>query len=583
LISDTRDPFFNLPPDLLLYLFDFSHPFDVWSKRVICRRWNTVLSSDAFTHAALNRFATHDPADSALDPRTQSTENLALRHIQALRNGRPFSYVNISDKFAFLPTSHPVAHQLRLKGKHIAYLRGNAETRESTTVVVKDLTTGEVTSLCGNAREKIMLIELTSDVVAFFTYVGTMYVVPLLNLTASLEPIRLPSSSIVATGAGQGVLACVLKGVAALTVVVHDTSRRKSTSFDLEDSYDLIYRSRDSYAILPDSDKRFADVFSSSEQIRDSKLHVKVLRYSLTGKCIARTSLTIWHGLQNLSRVSLGSLLPTGERGLYQLGLSYEGPMTPDERRTLPNVRERIRDHDRSVRWTLLFDTIAYDLKAIDLTSTTESFRTSEFPDSALWKDRRYRGEPREMRLIDTAQRGAPFDGPHTLRRMPNEAKTEPVQFEEMTDEQAMLAARLARGETALSWRPSDFSSWQAKPQYYEQVPRGIRPESPPPSRYGAMQTFHSIVAMNDSFAVGTSLDSGNIVVACFDERVALHGSESTGFREGMTREDFVAREIESGILRTKRRMHLRNDVPQPEMYSIRLAAETAARWIEHR
>jgi hypothetical protein len=97
------------------------------------------------------------------------------------------------------------------------------------------------------------------------------------------------------------------------------------------------------------------------------------------------------------------------------------------------------------------------------------------------------------------------------------------------------------------------------------------------------MQTFHSIVAMNDSFAVGTSLDSGNIVVACFDERVALHGSESTGFREGMTREDFVAREIESGILRTKRRMHLRNDVPQPEMYSIRLAAETAARWIEHR
>jgi hypothetical protein len=582
LISDTRDPFFNLPTDILLYLFDFFHPFDVWSKRVICRRWNNVLSSDTFTHAALNRFATHDPADSALDPGTQSTEKLALRHIQALRNGRPFSYVNISDNFAFLPTSHPVAHQLRLKGKHIAYLRGDAETREGTTVVVRDLTTGEVTSLCGNAREKIMSIELTSDIVAFFTYVGTVYVVPLLNLTASLEPIRLPSSSIVATGAGHGVLACVFGGVAALIVVVHDTSKRKSTSFDLEDSYDLIYRSRDSYAILPDSDKRFADVFSSSEQIRDSKLHVKVSRYSLTGKCIARTSLTIWHGLQNLSRVSLGSLLPTGERGLYHLDLSYEGPMTPDERRTLPNHRERIRNPDRSARWTLLFDTIAYDLKAIDLTSTTESFRPSEFPDSALWKDRRYRGETREMRLVDTAQRGAPFDGPHTLRRMPNEAKAEPVQFEEMTDEQAMLAARLARGETALSWRPSDFSSWQAKPQYYEHLPWGIRSHGPPPSRYGTMQTFHTIVAMNDSFAVGTSLESGNIVVACFDERVALHGSESTGFREGMTRDAFVAREIESGIRRTKKRLQLRDNVPQPEMYSIRLAAETAARWIEH-
>jgi hypothetical protein len=582
LISDTRDPFFNLPTELLLYLFEFFHPFDVWSKRVICRRWNTVLSSDTFTHAALNRFATHDPADSALDPEMPSSQNLTLRHIQALRHGHPFSYVNISDKFAFLPTSYPVAHQLRLKGKHIAYLRGNGETREGSTVIVRDLTTGEVTSLCGNAREKIMSIHLTTDIVAFFTYVGTMYVVSLLDLTASLQPIRLPSSLILATGVDREMVTCLFGGATTLTMVVFDNRTRKSTLFDLEDSHDLIYGAAGSYAILPNSDRPSADVFSLSEQTIDSKLRVKVSRYSLTGKCTAHTSLTIWHGLQSLSRVFIGSPLPTGEGGLYQLDLSYKGPMTPDERETLPR-RERIRNRSRSVRWTLLFDTIAYDLKAVDVTSTTESFRPSDFPDSALWKDRRYRGETREMRLVDTAQRDAPFDGPHTLRRMPNEAKAEPIQFEEMTDEQAMLAARLASENATTSWCPSDLSSWQAKPQCYEHLPWNIRSDGSPPSRYGTMQTFHRIVAMNDSFAVGTSLESGNIVVACFDERVALYGSESTGFREGMTRAAFVAREIESGIRRVKDILQLRGNPPGSEMCSIRIAAETAARWIEHR
>jgi len=212
LISDTRDPFYSLPTELLICVFDFLHPYDVWSKRLICRRWNDILSSDNFTRTALNRFDTHDPADSALDPKTQASSShmLALRHILALRNGRPFSYVNYGDQFAFLPNSHPIAHRLQLKGKHIAYLRGNPDTREGNTVVIRDLVTGETTSLCGTAREKIMLIELSTDIVAFFTYVGTVYVASLRDLQDSLRAVRLPSSRILAAHADRGTLACLL-------------------------------------------------------------------------------------------------------------------------------------------------------------------------------------------------------------------------------------------------------------------------------------------------------------------------------------------------------------------------------------
>ena len=206
LISDTRDPFYNLPIELLIYIFDFLHPYDVWSKRIICRRWNTVLSSDNFTRTALNRFETHDPEDSAVSPENHASSShmLALRHTLALRNGRPFSYVNYGDQFTFLPNSHPIAHQLRLKGKHIAYLRGNSDTREGTNVVIRDLVTGESTSLCGTAREKVMLIELSTNIIAFFTYTGTVYVALLLALPDSLRAVRLPSSKIHATHADRG-------------------------------------------------------------------------------------------------------------------------------------------------------------------------------------------------------------------------------------------------------------------------------------------------------------------------------------------------------------------------------------------
>jgi len=530
LISDTRDPFYNLPIELLIYIFDFLHPYDVWSKRMICRRWNTVLSSDNFTRTALNRFETHDPEDSAVSPENHASSSpmLALRHTLALRNGRPFSYVNYGDQFAFLPNSHPIAHQLRLKGKNIAYLRGNPDTREGTNVVIRDLVTGGTTSLCGTAREKVMLIELSTSIVAFFTYTGIVYIASLLDLPDSLRAVRLPSSKIHAAHADRGLLACLLDGTSTLTVFIHDAETRRSTSFSYH-RHEYCDKNEEDHchAVLTNSHDECIDVLSVVISTDEPKLHVKVARYSLTGERKSQDRLTMWHGIEDLSRVTLGPILPTGERGLYQLVLSVP----------------------YQLYGIVLFDTNfapnTVTLKMVD--------RRVLSPMAFLWKDRLYRTDLQvSVVLVDTAQRRrAPFDGPHSLRALSNEVWLRPMTIAEECDkmqedeEQEMQDKKNVRPGTSTHWRPSALRDWRGRRPKHD-LPRNMRmaahtqdqpsmlPEHPiTTSIFGerlglAQPALHTIVAMNDTFAVATCRNSGYIGVICFDERVNLYGAGGT-------------------------------------------------------
>ena len=451
---------------------------------------------------------------------------LALRHTLALRNGRPFSYVNYGDQFAFLPNSNTVSHQLRLKGKHIAYLRGNADTCEGTTVVIRDLVTGETTSLCGTAREKIVLIELSTDIVAFFTYTGTVYVASLLGPPDSLRAVRLPSSKVYAAHADRGLLTCLLGGMSGLNVFIHDTGTRKSTSFSYH-RHEYCDKNEDDHChtVLINSRNKCIDVLSVVNSTDELKLHVKVVRYSLAGERTLQDRLTIWHGVQNLPPATLGPILPTGERGLFQLALSVDG------------------------QWyaTVLFDA--------DFNPNTNVLKMIDrnVRNIMLWKDRLYRIDPNPpLVLLDSAQRPAPFDGPNSLRALSNEAWSRPMTEEEKDqktfedDEQERQDKKNQRSDASTTWRPSAVRSWKGR--IFRVHPRYMRmnhmqdqppmlpvpePEQVPattavwcyPERRPAL---HTIVAMNDTFAVATCRNSGYIGVICFDERVDLYGAGRT-------------------------------------------------------
>ena len=450
---------------------------------------------------------------------------LALRHTLALRNGRPFSYVNYGDQFAFLPNSHPIAHQLRLKGKHIAYLRGNPDTREGTNVVIRDLIAGEITSLCGAAREKVMLIELSTNIVAFFTYTGTVYVASLLALPDSLRAVRLPSSKIHAAYADRGLLACLLGGTSGLTVFIHDSETRKSTSFNYH-RHEYCDKNEDDHchAVLVNSHDERIDILSVVISTDEPKLHVKVARYSLAGERRLQDRLTIWHGIKNIPRASITPILPTGEGGLFQLAVSV-----PQQ----------------------LHATVLYDANFTPNTATLKVVDRSVL-NAMIWKDRVYRTDREaSVVLVDTAQRRAPFDGPNSLRALSNEAwsraMTEDEKYDMLheDDKQETQDKKNNRSGKPTHWRPSALRDWTwQRPKVHPRHMRLTGHTQDQPSmlpdqrsittsvyierRGQAQPALHTIVAMNDTFAVGTCRNSGYIGVICFDERIDLYGAGRT-------------------------------------------------------
>lgn len=491
----------------------------------MCRRWCDVLSSDKFARTALKRFDTHDPQDSALDAEAHASSShmSALRHILALQNGRPFSFLEICEELAFVPSSQPVTHLIRLKGKHLAYLRGDSETREGNTVVVNDLVSGEWTALCGTAREKVMSIQLTSDIVAFLTYAGTVYVASLLNLTDSLQCVRLPSSSVLATSSCQATLACLIQGALTPTAVIYDAVTRRTHSFSLQPAYDL-GDGMGRFAILIDSRKQCIDVFSLRKSLERRHLHIDVSRFSFAGERIMHTSSKKRHEVSTPQNCSIGPVEPTGERGIHQLALSYEGG-------------HLYKRGPRFHRWTLIYNATTMKLKAIDCFTERGPFDHMHFPKPALWKDRLYRSELDPL-LVSTARRPAPFDGPHTLRNIRNDTYDD--NYIEREDEKNNV---IVQPSSLRSWKADqqEFTDrrleWARRhyqpttlPKFHPNDPLGLEVNDLPPGFMKVVppERFHTIVAMNDTFGVAIYQRHGFIGVMCFDERVTLHGGGKT-------------------------------------------------------
>lgn len=174
-----------------------------------------------------------------------------------------------------------------------------------------------------------------------------------------------------------------------------------------------------------------------------------------------------------------------------------------------------------------------------------------------LWKDRIYRTESHRF-LVETARRPARFDGPNSLRALSNEASPHPItedeasqKMEEDERDSTQDGYRDKQLRTSRLWRPSHLRSWIGQKQHdgrsrfdtthgkdqpailpeqqqllisFEEA-MGSTPFSP---KRSSQPCLHTIIAMNDSFAVGTCVKSSYIGVMCFDERVKPYGAGLT-------------------------------------------------------
>lgn len=232
-----------------------------------------MLSSEDVLRSAVNRWQTHDPCDTgrSLDSTEGESIHTEVRHIQAIKCGRPFALATIDDTRTRPQGPRPniPKGKMDLNGNRIAYL--SSHQGQGDAVIIRDLVSGKTARLCGDARERIMFITLTSKLLAFVTFEGYLYYARFSeSRLGTTHRVRLPSSHIRACS-GDGDFIALAIGyycnqgssyIAEMLLFNAQSARLEScdVSEELDDLVQISNRMR-SCSILVNSDKGIVDIF----------------------------------------------------------------------------------------------------------------------------------------------------------------------------------------------------------------------------------------------------------------------------------------------------------------------------------
>ena len=374
-VSEKNDIVPALPLELILQIFSHLHIQDAWSLQLVNRKWHKTLSSEVFLRTALARWDTHDPSDSgrSVDAIAKDTIRDRDRHMHALKHARPFTVAHIEDSGSVLPGLHPQLSQSKfdLKGDLVAYI--SSQFGNGDAVVIRNLITGALSTLRGDARERILSVILTTSVVAFVTFDGCLYVAQLSDKThwPSTTRIQLPSSLVRGSGGHNGTVVLAMgetgSGSGHVTeVLIYDATERRLRSLPLvhtQQQREGNVQTLGSCSVLVDSNTSTIDVLTLALPLEPSlgrrykyhNLQLNHQRISFEGEmlCADMRRGTLESNIYDQTRIMMAPPQPTGYAGLYRLQVgesSFTGPSTEMKLHFLFDVKDGSFVHSDSCR-----------------------------------------------------------------------------------------------------------------------------------------------------------------------------------------------------------------------------------------
>lgn len=426
----------------------------------------------------------HDPTDSGQPPFVNSHVDLTtrIRHRQALRLGMPFSSKVIPDDLESIKTRSRL-DSFVLKGKYIAYLQGAP--RGDKTVVVHNLMRDSVYRLCGEARENIMGIVLTSDVLAFATFTGVLYVASLTGLPVVRKATRLPSSLVRSLAGDEKVIACLTHGTKENTIIMHDASRARTTSFAFRNQdvpqgqvptapeCVIVNAARETIDLL----NLVTDLIKDQRDFHRSRMGVT--RFSFSGDILSQHVCTQGQIESFPDQPVLGGIAdtcfykvrPAGRKGLYSFVASHNG------------VTHQVQYDCITSCFTILNDQTTY----LNPFETLEDASFTETTKQAIWKDLQF-----ETTIF---RPGYAYSSMGLILAQPCNAGIDESSFPTLS-------------------QPKTYVKWSLPKETLKRV------------QISDEDTFLEI---NDSFVVLVVPQNDTIQVLCFDESICLHGAQPTG------------------------------------------------------
>ena len=245
-----------------------------------------------------------------------------ILHMKSLHLGKPFSQV-IFDDFG------TALGEIVLKGSKLAYIA--SKPGQDKCVMLRDLITGSTHTFRGDAKEGILSLALSTDVLAFLTIRGQLYIY---NLARPESTVRrqLSSARVLGLSVAHETVAVLVgsndrRSLRNDQLLLYESRSSHSTALDIHWVARSADWSRSSYCIIVDGNKKVADLFVLCHQNGNGLRSIEVSHQRITfdGDVVEAGSFArsfVPYG-GTLSEIRLAFLMttpvPNGYRGQFRM------------------------------------------------------------------------------------------------------------------------------------------------------------------------------------------------------------------------------------------------------------------------
>ncbi|EUC37125.1 hypothetical protein COCCADRAFT_33580 [Bipolaris zeicola 26-R-13] len=219
----------RLPIELVAHIFTHLDPAAPYRFQIVSARWRHILQSPSVLTAGLNSWyqGTANPKDFEHGTLRQC----AARRIHRFRTGRPLGIYKItSDNRIARPS---------LRGDYLAWLSGTPQTSPIRVAHIFHLHDWKVGQLAGEAREQLIDLVLSDQIVVLVTAANVCYVYDVATLSHR-KRFTVPSASYLQNvTCRRSTVACLASLDMHISVFIWDYNTQRGTSFIISHDSDI--------------------------------------------------------------------------------------------------------------------------------------------------------------------------------------------------------------------------------------------------------------------------------------------------------------------------------------------------------
>ncbi|KAJ6281180.1 hypothetical protein J3E71DRAFT_353748 [Bipolaris maydis] len=289
----------HLPIELIAHVFTYLDPAAPYRYQVVSTRWRHILRDLVVLKAGL--IAWYQGAACLSDFEDYASCQRAAKRIHGFRTGRPVGIYKItSDKQIACPS---------LVGDYLVWLSGTTQTSALRLAHIFNLHNWHVGHAAGEAREQLVNLVLSEQIVVLVTATNTCYVYRLPTLSQR-KKFSVPSARYLQNvTCRRRTVACLASLDEYMSVFIWDYDTQRGTSFNISKHSDMFFGTHGPRHLLhtvpllqPESETIvFMFILPTPTETPDSTLFVCAI-YTFRGDCVS----SFRPSLPELRRLSVG-------------------------------------------------------------------------------------------------------------------------------------------------------------------------------------------------------------------------------------------------------------------------------------